>query len=88
MTVSTAPVSPASTAHGEPNQVAYVIAAVAVTFLLFLVGVGGGVWATSGEMVSGMAVGLFTAFWGGPGFGIMAGMALYNLRLERLHGSH
>ena len=35
------------------------------------------------ENLDSTGVGAFAAFWGGPGFGLMAGFALYNLSVER-----
>lgn len=88
MTITTAAVLPEEAVREEaspaPSQSRYVAVSVAVTFVLFLVGVGGGLWLYEGEFVFGFGVGLFTAFWGGPGFGVMAGMSLYNLKVERL----
>ena len=60
------------------------VIAVVLSAVIFFLGVGGGLLLYSGEWAFAVGVGLFTAFWGGPGFGIMAGMALYNLKIERL----
>lgn len=68
---------------GAPNQVMYIGVSIAVCTLLFLVAIGGGLYLFYEEVPLAVAVGLFTAFWGGPGFGLMAGMALYNLAVER-----
>ena len=90
MTITTAPsqsVAAAVTAGEaeprEPKQSTYVITAVAVTSLLFFVGLGGALLLFTGEAPLAFGVALFTAFWGGPGFGLMAGMALYDLRTNR-----
>ena len=89
MAITTAPSrSVTSTALGdavprEPRQATYVIAAVIVTSLLFFFGLGGALLLFTGEVPLAFGVALFTAFWGGPGFGVMAGMALYDLRAHR-----
>jgi len=67
----------------EPKQSTYVIAAVIITSLLFFFGLGGALLLFTGEVPLAVGVALFTAFWGGPGFGLMAGMALYDLRVHR-----
>ncbi len=56
---------------------------VAVCSVVMLAGVGGGVWLVTGRLVDGLAVGGFTTFWGGPGFGIMFGSAFHALSTER-----
>ena len=69
--------------RSEPRQATYVITAVIVTSLLFFFGLGGALLLFTGEVPLALGVALFTAFWGGPGFGLMAGMALYDLRVHR-----
>ncbi len=78
----------AATTRPAPSQVKYVVVSTIVATVLFLVGVGGGVLASGGDPAGAFGVGLFTAFWGGPGFGLMAGFALYNLTVERRGGTH
>lgn len=73
----------ASEDSDAPSQAAYVGISIAVCTLVFFLGIGGGLYLFYGEVPLAVAVGLFTAFWGGPGFGLMTGMALYNLALER-----
>ena len=81
MTITAAPSQ--SIAPTEPRQATYVITAVVVTSLLFFFGLGGALLLFTGEVPLAFGVALFTAFWGGPGFGLMAGMALYDLRVTR-----
>ena len=76
-------VTVADSAPREPRQATYVITAVVVTSLLFFFGLGGALLLFTGEVPLAFGVALFTAFWGGPGFGLMAGMALYDLRVNR-----
>lgn len=71
---------------GAPNLANYLIWSVAITTVLFIVGVGGGLYLYSREVPLSFGVGLFTAFWGGPGFGLMAGFALHALRSESRAG--
>src|SRR5829696_8243784 len=40
-------------------------------------------WLASGNLSSSLALAGFSAVWGGPGFGIMAGAAMDALRRER-----
>ncbi len=40
-------------------------------------------WATTGRLIDGVAVGAFCAAWGGPGFGAMFGAGAHALRNER-----
>ena len=87
-TVPSPPVAPAvAVSDGdesrEPRQATYVITAIIVTSLLFFFGLGGALLLFTGEAPLAFGVALFTAFWGGPGFGLMAGMALYDLRVHR-----
>ncbi len=37
----------------------------------------------SGEVGSSAAVAAMAAFWGGPGFGVMAGAAIYSIKQDR-----
>ena len=75
--IVTAPVPPEATL-GRSIGIWVVLCTV-----VMLVGVGGGVWATTGEVVNGLAVGGFAALWGGPGFGVMFGSAAHSLPEER-----
>lgn len=59
------------------------IRSITVAGLAMLLGVGLPMWALTGNIWDGIGLGLFTAFWGGPGFGTMAAGALWSWRLER-----
>lgn len=72
-----------STAPAAPQQMTYVIRAVIVAFVLSFAIIAGSLLVFNGDVPVALGVGLFTAFWGGPGFGLIAGIALYNLRVER-----
>lgn len=48
--------------------------------LLFVVGVGVPTWIGYNSVSAGLALGLFSAFWGGPGFGVMAAGARMSLQ--------
>jgi hypothetical protein len=56
---------------------------VVVCTVVFLLGVGVPTWLLMGRLADGLGLGLFAAFWGGPGFGVMAGGAVYALSQER-----
>ncbi len=56
---------------------------VAICSVVMFAVVGGGVWLVTGRLVDGLAVGGFTTFWGGPGFGVMFGSAYHALSSER-----
>lgn len=78
----------AAAGRREPDQTRYLIVSVVVATLIFLVGVGGGIWLAGADIPGSLGVGAFAAFWGGPGFGLMAGFALYNLSVERRAARH
>lgn len=40
-------------------------------------------WIIVGGVLNSLGVGLFCAFWGGPGFGVIAGGAAYSLAAAR-----
>ena len=54
--------------------------AIAATMLFFFVATAVVVGWVSGDPVFGLAMGLFCAFWGGPGFGAMAGGTIWHLQ--------
>jgi hypothetical protein len=56
---------------------------VVVCSIVFVLGVGVPTWLMLGRPADGLGLGLFAAFWGGPGFGVMAGGAVYALSQER-----
>ena len=52
------------------------------TALVLFLGVGVPMWALTGQIWDGVGLGAFTAFWGGPGFGLMAAGAMWTARSE------
>lgn len=60
------------------------IVSVAACTVAFLVGVTLAVWVPTGDLVAALGLGLFASFWGGIGFGLMAGGAVYTLGQERV----
>lgn len=42
-------------------------------------------WWLTGQIWDGIGLGAYCAFWGGPGFGAMAGGAIWTARQERAH---
>ena len=63
----------------KTTQTIYVESIIAMT-LLFIVGVGVPTWIGYGSLDAALALGLFSAFWGGPGFGAMAAGARLSMR--------
>lgn len=63
----------------KTTQTIYVESIIVMT-LLFVVGVGLPTWIGYGSLDAALALGLFSAFWGGPGFGAMAAGARIALR--------
>lgn len=64
----------------------YVSSILAVSFLFF-VGVGVPLSFELG-LKGGLGLGAFTAFWGGPSFGVMTGSARVSARMERADADH
>lgn len=60
--------------------IASTVAAVTIAFALIT----GGILLVHDDVATAVWVGTFTAFWGGGGFGVMAGIAIHNLRVERV----
>lgn len=56
---------------------------VLVTTLVMLFAVGVPMWLLTGQIWDGIGLGVFTAFWGGPGFGVMAAGARWTALQER-----
>ncbi len=73
----------AATVEEGPNYVGIYASSIFAMTLLFLVGVGVPVAMAYGNAV-GLATGAFCAFWGGVGFGVMAGGA----RVSTWHDKH
>lgn len=75
-------------ASGRPDMRATITRSIITTFFVMLIGVGVPLSLFMGSWVGGVSVAFFTALFGGPGFGLMAGMALYNLHLENWEAKH
>lgn len=73
---------------GRPQQKTTLIRSISLTSFIMLFGVGIPLSLYMESWVNGMAVGAFTALWGGPGFGLMAGMALHVLHTENWEKRH
>ncbi|MGB6057497.1 MAG: hypothetical protein WBF71_04470 [Microthrixaceae bacterium] len=73
---------------GRPQQRSTLIRTVSVASFVMLFGVGIPLSLYMDSWVNGFAVGAFTALWGGPGFGLMAGMALHTLHIENWEKKH
>lgn len=83
--------SPNETKDGEdghPDLRKLLIRCISVATFIMLFGVGIPMSLSMDSWVNGFGVGFFTALWGGPGFGLMAGMALYTLHTENWEKKH
>lgn len=60
---------------------------VLVTTVSAVLGIGLPMWWLTGQVWDGVGLGVFTAFWGGPGFGLMIAGAIWTHRLEQLDQS-
>ncbi len=67
----------------EPQFGRTVWRSIVVASLVFFLGVGLPMWWFTGSVWDGIGLGAFTAFWGGPGFGLMAAGAIWAHRHER-----
>lgn len=61
-----------------------IIAGIAVSSAVLFGGSIITMWATTGRLWDGLAVGAFCAVWGGPGFGAMFGAGFHALRREHI----
>ncbi len=66
----------------EPAFGPILLTSVVIASLVFFLGVGLPMWWLTGEIWDGIGLGAFTAFWGGPGFGLMAAGAIWGARRE------
>ncbi|MEI2640388.1 MAG: hypothetical protein V9F03_15555 [Microthrixaceae bacterium] len=73
---------------GRPDMRKSIIRSIATTWCVMFFGVGIPLALFMGSWVGGLSVAFFTALFGGPGFGLMAGMALYNLHQENWEKQH
>lgn len=73
-----------TTAAAAPNQGRYIVVAVALCVVLSFLIVAGALYFFYQDGPTAFGVGLFTSFWGGGGFGVVLGIAVYNLRIEKL----
>lgn len=78
------PTATETTTAAEPNQGRYVAIAVALCTVIAFVVVAGALYLFYTDGPTAFGVGLFIAFWGGGGFGVVLGIAVYNLKIEAL----
>ncbi|MPY93450.1 MAG: hypothetical protein GEV08_10405 [Acidimicrobiia bacterium] len=76
------PVLAGCQAHEDPAWMMGV--GVAGATLVIIAAVVLGVWLSTGDLLESVGLGAFAAIWGGPGFGLMAGGAIYALQEDRL----
>lgn len=65
-----------------------IVRSIITTWCIMFFGVGIPLSLFMESWTGGLAVAFFTALFGGPGFGLMAGMALFNLHLENWEKQH
>lgn len=65
-----------------------IIRSISITWCIMFFGLGIPLSLYMDSWVNGLAVAFFTALFGGPGFGLMAGMALFNLHMENWEKQH
>jgi len=82
-TISTSLASPAP----EIDRTRIYVSSVLWTTALFFFGVGVPCWIAA-DLAWGAGLGAMCAFWGGPGFGVMAAGARISAREEKLHAHH
>ena len=70
----------------EPQTI-YIQSVIAMT-ALFIVGIAVPTWIAMGDASFAIGLALFSAFWGGPGFGVMAGGAWIAMQEARLGLDH
>ena len=68
---------------GPPTAPRYVIVGIAVATVVAFATIAGTLYGFYGDATQALGVGLFASFWGGPGFGLIAGIAVHNLAVER-----
>lgn len=73
----------ANTRAGRPNMTRAIVAGAVTSSTLVFALTGALVWSVDGSVVNGIGIGLFCAFWGGLGFGVMGGGIAHAFALER-----
>lgn len=69
-----------------PDLGAILVRSIGLATIIMFVGVGVPMWLLTGQVWDGLGLGAFCAFWGGPGFGLMAGGAYWTAKMERFNG--
>lgn len=72
----------------EPAFGPIVIRSVIVTSVVMFLLTGLPMWAITGQVWDGIGLGAFCAFWGGPGFGVMAAGVSWTHKCERHDRGH
>jgi hypothetical protein len=71
--------------EGPPTAVRYVVVGIVAATLLAFASIAGALYAFYGDTTQALGVGLFASFWGGPGFGLIGGIAVHDLAVQRYH---
>lgn len=72
-----------TTTTKQPMAIRSVIWATALISALIFVATSALVWMVTGELINGVGAGVFSAVWGGPGFGVTVGGAAHAVAIER-----
>lgn len=83
-TVRASQTTTAATTGGPSAMARTVITSIAVATVVTFLVIAGTLYLFYGEAPQALVVGTFVAFWAGPGSGVIAGLALYNLRVDRV----
>ena len=70
---------------GPPTAARYVMTGIAAATVIAFATIAGSLYGFYGDATQALGVGLFASFWGGPGFGLIGGIAVHNLAVERYH---
>jgi len=77
------PLPDTTAADRPPEVVRYVVVGIIAATVVAFATIAGTLYGFYGDATQALGVGLFAAFWGGPGFGIIGGIAVHNLVVER-----
>ena len=70
---------------GPPTAVRYVVTGIAAATVIAFATIAGALYGFYGDATQALGVGLFASFWGGPGFGLIGGIAVHSLAVDSYH---
>ena len=79
------PLPDATVTDAPPTAARYVAIGIVAATLIAFATIAGTLYGFYGDATQALGVGLFASFWGGPGFGLIGGIAVHNLAVERHH---